>query len=190
VTVDGGSTYYFWDRSGNGAASSLDATTHDVLDALFNHDVNGTVNSTSMNVDGNYGTTETYRYATLYTDSGAEIKLALPTMNGVGSAAPYGLETPQIGTSIGSATPSNGSNDANSTYSDLLAIWDAYNGTGANYAAGTQTSGTPTGWMNNAYLSSTESTLGHLRVSFRTSQPGDTDDEDYSSKYAAFQVLT
>jgi serralysin len=180
VTVDGGSTYYFWDRSGDGTANSADVTTHNALDAWFNHDVYGTVNSTSVNVDGNYGTTETYRYATLYTDSGAQIALALPTMNGVGSAAPYGLGNRQIGTSIG-----NGSNDANSTFSDLLAIWDAYNGTGTDYSAGL-----PTGWLQNAYWSSTEATDGHVRVSFNTAIPTSTIDTDSSNKYAAFQVLS
>jgi hypothetical protein len=179
VTVDGGSTYYFWDRSGDGTATSADATTHDVLDGLFNYDVNGTVNSTSMNVDLDYGTTDIYRYATLYTDSGAQIALALPTVNGAGVDAPDGLETQQTGTSIG-----NGSDDANSTFSDLLAIWDAYNGTAADSA-----SGTPSGWMPNAYWSATESTDGHVRVSFNNATPSDTFDTSLNNKYAAFQVL-
>jgi hypothetical protein len=179
VTVDGGSTYYFWDRSGDGTATSADATSHNVLDELFNYDAGGIVNSTSANADGEYGTTDIYRYATLYTDSGAQIALALPTVNGAGVDAPDGLETQQTGTSVG-----NGSDDANSTFNDLLAIWDAYNGTATDSA-----SGTPPGWMPNAYWSATESDGGHVRVSFNNATPSDTNDSS-SNKYAAFQVLS
>jgi transcriptional antiterminator Rof (Rho-off) len=72
-----GKWYYFWDRSGNGAASEADWTSHDVLDNLFNQDINGVVNTTVANADGLFGTTDTYRYATLN-----GVHLALPTMNG------------------------------------------------------------------------------------------------------------
>lgn len=68
----GGNWYYYWksrehDHSGG-------------LDALFNHDINGVTNTTVANVDGQYGTTDTYRYATIN-----DVRLALPTSSNLTS---------------------------------------------------------------------------------------------------------
>jgi flagellin-like hook-associated protein FlgL len=122
VQVDGNNWYYFWDRSGDGTSidgtGEADKVGHDVLDGIFNQDINGNVGS------GN--TDDTYRYATLN-----GVRLALPTMGGAA------IDLYRPGTVLG-----NGSTEANPTYNDLLAIWDAYNGTGT----GSNYSGTPTGW--------------------------------------------
>ena len=64
----GGNWYYFWTHTGG------IMTTHNVLDGLFNHDINGVTNTTEANADGQYGTTDTYRYATIN-----GVRLALPT---------------------------------------------------------------------------------------------------------------
>jgi len=122
VQVDGNNWYYFWDRSGDGTSidgtGEADKVGHDVLDGIFNQDINGNVGS------GN--TDDTYRFATLN-----GVRLALPTMGGAA------IDLYRPGTGIG-----NGSTETNPTYNDLLAIWDAYNGTGT----GSGYSGTPTGW--------------------------------------------
>jgi len=109
VQVDG-KWYYYWDRSGEGTSSyggglngDYDTTTHSVLDGLFNHDINGVTNTTILNYDGNYGTTNTYRYGTINS-----IKLALPTLG----TAP-------------SPVSNNISDNAN--YTDLAEIWDTNN---------------------------------------------------------------
>ena len=90
---------------------------------------------------------------------------ALPTVAGV-TSSPYGsagLDAFEPGTAVGSATPANGRNVANATYNDLLAVWDAYNGTGVGSTA---ISGTPSGWQANSYWSATPSSASrHAYVS-------------------------
>ncbi|MEI7682349.1 MAG: hypothetical protein WCK07_23335, partial [Betaproteobacteria bacterium] len=111
VQVDGGKWYYFWDRSGDSTSGGGDQTTHDVLDGIFNQDINGVVG-------GGGNTTDSYRYATIN-----GVHLVLPTVGGV-TSPPYGpINTYQPGTALGSATAANGSNVANATYNDLLAVW-------------------------------------------------------------------
>jgi hypothetical protein len=138
-----GNWYYFWDLSGDGTSANtgalnggVDYTTHDVLDGLFNHDINGAVNTTVANYDGLFGTTNDYRYGTIN-----GISLALPTS----------------GTGLANETSWYYLND-NGTYTDLAAIWDAHN-------TGYQTSGTPAGWRASYYWSATPSTYGHAGVS-------------------------
>jgi hypothetical protein len=144
-----GNWYYFWDRSGDGTSSLADITTHDVLDGLFNHDINGVTNTTVANADNAYGTTDTYRYATLN-----GVNLALPTANGgVATGA-----NPN-GTAVSLNTTTN-----NPTYNDLLAVWDAYNGGGT----GTPINGTPAGWNSFLYWSATPSNSGHIDVNLIT----------------------
>jgi hypothetical protein len=149
VQVDGGNWYYYWDRSGDGTSADtgtlnggLDYTTRADLNFIFNADLSGqSVGAT---------TTDTYRYATLN-----NVKLALPT-SGVTPLA----TGDKNGTSVGSTTAANGSQAVNPAYDDLLAIWDAYNGTGT----GTQTNGTPTGWANASYWSSNTLTSSNYNV--------------------------
>ncbi|MDD2829229.1 MAG: hypothetical protein PHW18_06610 [Sulfuricurvum sp.] len=75
-----GNWYYFWDRSSDRTSADtgslnggIDYTSHDVLDSLFNHDINGVTN-TMVAVDGLFGTTNDYRFATLN-----GVNVALPT---------------------------------------------------------------------------------------------------------------
>lgn len=139
----GGKWFYYWDRSGDGTSADTgslnggaDCTTHDVLDGIFNHDINGTVNTTVANHDGLFGTTNNYRYGTIN-----GVNLALPTS----------------GTGLANETSWYYLND-NGTYTDLAAVWDAHN-------TGYQTSGTPAGWQDNSYWSATPSDYGHAFVS-------------------------
>ncbi len=168
VQVDGGNWFYYWDRSGDGTSGGDDGTnggldhiTHDVLDGIFNQDINGVV-EVAANAVGVVGDTDnTYRYATLN-----GVHLALPTVGGQ-SSPPYGangIGTFQPGTAIGSSpTTSTGSNAVNSTYNDLLAVWDAYNGAsiGIDYS-----NGTPPGWLRTYYWSATPAASGHAAVAF------------------------
>lgn len=140
VNVDGSHWYYFWDRNGDGVAGGSGdvITTHSVLDSIFTEDVYGARG-------GSGSTDDTYRYATL---NGTH--MALPT---VGEAPlEYGH---QPGTAV------SGTAD-NPTYNDLLAIWDAYNGTGTDMKMG----GAPPGWRNFIYWSATPSFTEHASVSF------------------------
>jgi hypothetical protein len=138
-----GNWYYYWDRSGDGTSANtgslnggVDYTTHDVvLDGIFNHDINGTVNTTVANYNGVFGTTNDYRYGAIN-----GVNLALPTS----------------GTGLANETSWYDLND-NGTYTDLAAVWDAHN-------TGYQTSGTPTGWQDGFYWSATPSTFGHAIV--------------------------
>ena len=89
----------------------------------------------------------------------------------------------QAGTAVGASPASNGSTAANATYNDLLAIWDAYNGTGT----GTFDNGTPSGWQAFAYWSATPSASGHAYVFLDGGYVGDRRDDGYD--YVALQVL-
>lgn len=208
IQVDGGKVFYYWDRSGNGTSSDAgslntgDWTQHNTLDAIFNKDVNGVVNTTVQNVDGNYGTTDTYRFGSLFDTSGNEIQLALPTIGGM-TSPPFGsrgINDIQIPTYVGSVTGtggnigSDGSNAVNSTYNDLLAVWDAYNGTqnnGSWLAYGAQTGlpdsgGTPPGWRDHYYWSATPSASGHARLSMAGANVDDEADTTFD--YVALEV--
>lgn len=163
-----GNWYYYWDRSGDGTSantgslnSGKDYTTHDLLNELFNYDINGTVNTTVANYGGVYGTTNVYRYGTI---------------NGVD------LALPMSGT--GNANETNGSylND-NGTYTDLAAIWDAHN-------TGYQMSGTPSRWQDGTYWSATSSPYGHADVNLNNGTVnGYGGYYDTSNEYVVLQVL-
>ena len=168
-----GKWYYFWDISGDGRFSNTgpfnyghDWTTHNVLDGIFNQD--------SAGVTGGEGnTTETYRYATLN-----GVRVALPTISG-------GIPLPnagyvQAGTSY--IDDGAGSNGANSSYNDLMAVWDAYNGTG------TVLYGVPCGWANSYYATATPtSTNRHMELMMTTGYTPEY--ADNSSVFVASQVL-
>ncbi len=180
VQVDGGKWYYFWDLSGDGTSANtgslnggVDFTTHDVLDGIFNQDVNGVTG-------GGGNTSDTYRYATIN-----GVHLALPTVGDV-TSPPYspGFANFQPGTAVGSATAANGSNAANTTYNDLLAVWDAYNGTGTGVS---YANGTPLGWQGYDYWSATSSASGHAYFTLGSGGVGDA--VDYNPTYVALQVL-
>lgn len=148
----GGKWFYYWDRSGDGTSADtgalnggVDDTTHDVLDGIFNRDINGVANTTVQNYDGNYGTTNVYRYGTLN-----GVQVILPT--------------------VGTSNLSEFLND-NGSYVDLAAIWDSYNAGNTGYNA----SGTPDGWATGSYYhSATPSATGHAAIDlFNGGQIGD-----------------
>ncbi|MGI9213079.1 MAG: Calx-beta domain-containing protein, partial [Methylococcaceae bacterium] len=116
VKVDGGHWYYFWDRSGDGTSAGHDDTTHDWLDQIFNQDINGAVG-------GGDNTNNTYRYATI---NGVHVALPRQGDGRTGISGHYYAN----GTAVGGSPASVGSTAINPTYNDLLAVWDAYNGTG------------------------------------------------------------
>lgn len=162
-----GRWYYYWDRSGDGSTANsgtlnggTDVTTHNTLDGIFTQDANGNANPGS-------DTNNTYRYATLN-----GVRVALPTHGENGVRA----------TLRGGTTVSSGA-DFNYEYDDLLAIWDAFNGS----ASATGINGTPPGWPASNYLSSTPSDSGHASVHFNMG--GVYDDLDHFAAYVALEVL-
>jgi hypothetical protein len=163
-----GKWYYFWDRNGDSTSNGSDITTHDVLDAIFNNDINGVTNTTVPNADGLFGTTDTYRYATIN-----GVQVALPTL---GTTSTSGLKA-------GSSASGTGTAD-NPTYNDMLVIWDALNGTGT----GTNVSGLPPGWINSNYHSATTTATGHAYFAFSNGGVTTTADNT-SNSYVALQVL-
>jgi hypothetical protein len=181
VQVDGGKWYYFWDRSGDGSTADtgnlnggVDYTNHDVLDGIFTQDINGVVG-------GGGDTTDTYRYATLN-----GVRVALPTVGGV-TSPPFGgggISNYQPGTAIGSSPSTEGSNAVNVDYNDYLAIWDAYNGSGAGSA---NLDGAPPGWLSAGYWASTPTSVGHAGFAMFTGYIGNGSDD--TPIYAALQVL-
>lgn len=166
----GGKWFYYWDRSGDGTIADtgslnggVDNTDHDAIDALFNHDINGTLNTTVANHDGTYGTTNVYRYGTIN-----GIKLAVPT----------------TGTGLENEPPMSNYHydliDGLLTYVDLANIWEIYN-------SGNQTSGTPEGWQDYGYLSATPGEYGHASVHLMNGSVFSGDDS--TTEYVVLQVL-
>jgi hypothetical protein len=159
VNVDG-HWYYYWDRSGDGTtankqaagyANANDYTTHDVLDQIFNQDINGAVG-------GGGNTDNTYRYVTLN-----GVHVALPTVGDRNErliSDYYGA----TGTAVGGSPDSAGSTAINPAYDDLLAVWDAYNGTYNGMAGAGYYKGTPPDWSGHFYWSATPSASGHAVV--------------------------
>jgi hypothetical protein len=174
-----GAWYYYWDRSGDGTSTdtgslngSVDYTTHNVLDGIFTStlsEVNAGTTGTGAD------TTDLIRYATLN-----GVKVALPTANG-GEAYPQGINAYQSGTSYSDAGAST--NGTTGTFNELLAIWDAYNGTGT----GTNINGTPSGWLASEYWSATPSASGHAFFGLYDGYVYDYDDN--FKIYVALQVL-
>lgn len=173
-----GKWYYIWDRNGDGAANSsrslnggFDYMTHNVLDDLFNYDINGVRNTTVMNnADGGFGTTDNFRYATIN-----GVKLALPTAGGV--IGPNGSSHYYPGTAVGDGA------GINPTYDDLLAIWDAYNGTATTIFS----NGTPAGWQAGVWSASVGNQLGHALVELNTGSVNGI--ADALDGYVVLQVL-
>ena len=145
VQVDGGKWFYYWDRNGDGISDwAGDSVSHVFLNSIFTQDVHGVVGP-------NGSTDDTYRYATLN-----GVRVALPTSGSLSGAA--ALNHLQPGTTIGVAGDANA---VNPTYNDLLAIWDAFNGTGTAL----DTNGTPAGWREvSSYWASTPDSLGFNSV--------------------------
>lgn len=164
----GGKWFYFWDRSGDGTSAEggslnggTDLCTHDILDTLFNRDINGIPNTATVDYDGNFGTTNEYRYGTIN-----GVRIAVPT-TGTGLA------------NEGSLWYSLSDNQT--SYTDLAAIWDSCN-------SGKKTNGTPPGWQANVYWSATPNDYGHANLNLNGGTIYNTS-FDYSSGYVALQVL-
>jgi hypothetical protein len=78
----------------------------------------------------------------------------------------------------------------NATYNDLLAVWDAYNGTGTGVSTVAYVSavnGTPPGWKDNSYWSATSSATFHALVELFTG--GVVLNNDVGNSFVALQVL-
>ena len=167
-----GAWYYFWDRNGDGISGGTDFASHDELDGIFTStlsEVNAGTTGTGTD------TTDLIRYANLN-----GVKLALPTANG-GVAIPQGIPSDQNGTSYTDAGVST--NGTTSIFNELLAIWDAYNGTGTDSLV----EGVPPGWMRGEYLSATPSASGHAKVLLSIGAVMDWRDDIHWS--VALQVL-
>ena len=171
-----GNWYYYWDRSGDGTSANTQGSS------------NGTTSSyatDTMTMDWIESTFLESSTGTVITESNRTfsingVSVALPTANG-GVAYPGSINSYQPGTSYTDAGATT--NGTTSTYNDLLAIWDAYNGT----TTGTNVSGTPSGWGAAGYWSATTSTSGHAGVYLNNGYV--SDDVGTDSRYVALQVL-
>ena len=105
------------------------------------------------------------------------------TINGVSMTLPQLGMTPfSTGSMPGTAVSGGG---ANPTYDGLMAIWDAYNGSGT----GTGVPGVPTGWNNFTYWSATPAPSGYANVNLGGGYVNDFKDSASYLSYAAYQVL-
>ena len=171
-----GKWYYYWDRSGDGTSADTQGSS------------NGTTSSyatDTMTMDWIESTFLESSTGTVITESNRTfsingVSVALPTANG-GVAYPGSINNIQPGTSYTDAGATT--NGTTSTYNDLLAIWDAYNGT----TTGTNVSGTPSGWTAGGYLSASPSSYGHAGVNLYNGHVGDGGNND--NLYVALQVL-
>jgi hypothetical protein len=168
-----GAWYYYWDRSGDGTIAGADYTSHNVLDGIFTSTLSE-VNAGTVGTGTD--TTDSIRYATLN-----GVKVALPTANG---GLDLNFNQDQNGTSYTDAGAIT--NQTTSSFNDLLAIWDAYNGTGTMQIS----NGTPSGWNSAAspYWTATRSWgEGHANVYLTSGYV--LSDGDVNTGYVALQVL-
>lgn len=187
VNVDG-KWYYVWDMNGdgshdfnqdasgqwdydgavvNGAGSGFQYgfASHDVLDGLFTQDIDGNANPGS-------DTSDIFRFATLN-----GVHLALPTYGGSGVVPDSWFYA------NGTAIDNNPVGEINPAYDDLLAIWDAFNGSGT----GLGMYDTPPGWQAYSYGSASPAAYGHAGVHLVDGIVFDSD--DYGDTYVAVEVL-
>ena len=169
VYVDG-NYYYYWDKDGdglgmvNGNPDKGDQFTHNELDAIFKYDENGNLRPGTL-----HDTDNNYRYADVN-----GYNLALPT-DGIANS-----EGPHNGTAIDNVP----AGEYNPTYDDLLAIWDAFNGSGT----GQLTSGVPAGWAEGIYWASTPyQTTGHSAIDLLSGQG--VPNAETNESWVAVQVI-
>ncbi len=190
VNVDG-NWYYFVDKNGDGSPDAPgftnDTFTHNQLDLLFNQNLARATNPDTTGLGT--GTTDAYRYtAPIAITSGGTgtVRLALPT---IGDSDPS--EDWRDGTAA------SGMGGTNTTYDDLLAIWDAFNGTGTASGEPNGLPGLPPGWGANpsypstwGYWSATPagSSGDHLGLNMYYGYVNGGFGED-SGRYVAVQVL-
>jgi hypothetical protein len=181
-----GKLYYFWDKNGNGVADIDDATTMDNLATIFKYNSDGVLNKNN----GGY-ITEEFRFATL-----SGYKVALPT-TGRPSDWDFNLNK-GIGTDFDLLGANSPNKVASSKYNDLMAIWDAYNGS----STGTGLKSNPPGWMSGLYWNAEAKTLmqegdSHGLIDFTDGSLtsarnlfGDKTQSGFSERiYAVFEVL-
>jgi hypothetical protein len=155
INVDGGMYYYHWDVNGNGVADAGDLVSMDTLEMMFFGQSAGTFMS------------DTNRHMVL---NGLDILLVARGDN-------YNATTNRQGTAV-SGTASNG------TFNDMLAIWDAYNGTDLF----NNTNGVPPGWGNTYWTSSFILPTGGGHIGFNLSTGSMVSYNDAQPLYVAFQV--
>jgi hypothetical protein len=136
------------------------------------------------NSDGVWGAADTVSHVTLngiFTSSTVTlngVRVALPSL----TISVANENRNQVGTSYSDAGSStNGTSSA--TYDSLLAIWDAYNGTGT----GANISGVPTNWAPSDYWSSTLNDGPWNYISLNTGYVSNT--HDTAIMYVALRVL-
>ncbi|MCS6767051.1 MAG: hypothetical protein MO847_11985 [Candidatus Protistobacter heckmanni] len=94
------------------------------------------------------------------------------------------MSSPSTGYKNGTTVDNDPATATNNTYDDLLAIWDAYNGS----STGTGASGVPAGWNSSWYWSATPSGSGpHYAVLLGNGSVGNGNVTD--TNYVALQVL-
>ncbi len=193
-----GKVYYIWDQNGNGVID--DQLGHQILDPVFQYDQYGN-REASYNRVGILGETDnTYRWATI---SGHQ--MAVPTYGSTVDGLGYADKTSTLsssnvwsfyyfyGTGVSVDAPGYSPAANYSPYDDLLAIWDAYNGTGT----GTDTVSSPPGWFSGIHSATPAHTFaesgftnpdpdGHVFMAGGLSQPGQ-DGRDY--RFIVFQVI-
>jgi hypothetical protein len=167
-----GKWYYFWDRNGDGTSEEGgDFLNHNILDEIFKFDINGNERPAGVTE-----TNDTYRYATIN-----GVLVALPTSNGgLPLLTSGGGATNQTPTSVDSAQT------INPAYDDLMAIWDAFNGSGTVNTSGV--SGVPSGWALSSYWSATRVAANvHDQVTLSTGHAGQ--EQDSSALFVALEVV-
>jgi hypothetical protein len=164
-----GKWYYAWDLNGDGEHSSASSSSssyeydhfgYSILNDIFTQDANGNINPDD---DVN----NTYRYGTIN-----GVQLALPTLG----EDPARIQQSHNGTAV------NDGQTINTTYDDLLAVWDAHNGT----ATGSGWEGVPDGWHTAVYHTATPSPNGHADIYLRNGFVYDVSPYDV---FAALEVI-
>ena len=165
-----GNWYYVWDRNGDGLHNG----------ATFNSKID-TVTFTQLASDLGTTASEITESNRTFTINGVTVKL--PTYGGAVDASGKATATGKVNGTTYSVPGNDSTPNSNTTYNDLLAIWDAKNGTQTT----NNTAGVPAGWNGNAYYwSATPSASGHAGVLLGN---GDVADLTVYNGYVAFQVL-
>jgi Bacterial Ig-like domain/Cadherin domain/RTX calcium-binding nonapeptide repeat (4 copies) len=183
VHVDG-KWYYVWDMNGDGVHN--DALTHNLLDGIFKFASDFSTTKQWTDSDN------VFRFGRLN-----GVQLALPT---IGNGDDYVSQTELYNRGSyaiyhgNTAIDTSPAGTVNSTYDDLLAVWDAHNGSSL------VSSGVPAGWFSGAYWSATPSARGHAILSLNAPNGSVFDNSDYAGDgkdynyrdyyyYAAIEVL-
>ncbi|MGE0100667.1 MAG: hypothetical protein AB7S86_20210, partial [Hydrogenophaga sp.] len=165
VNVDG-KVYYVWDRNSDGVHDLNDQARFTDLDALFNRSNGGTGlpegAGTAVGVVGDLD--HVFRGHTFQLGGTTPWNFQLPTYGGPLAANGYDAASPGSYQLFPGTSVSGSAN--NPTYNDMLAIWDAFNGTGTLG----DVDGTPPGWaVNGNYATATPWGTGRAEFGFNGS---------------------